>query len=108
MSYSNQLIERLEEIQRLVALYYKLDVEELLSPSRPNRLAHPRMLAMYLVRRESDLSLMEIGQRFGGRNHGTVIHACRRIEETIKNKPELTETISKILAGEDPDQLKLF
>ena len=107
MSFSNQQIERLEEIQRRVCQYYKLDLADMTSRARPNRIAHPRMMAMFLVIQETDLSLAEIGERFGNRDHGTVIHARKRISEALEIKPELNDTIRKIFAGDDPAQLKL-
>lgn len=100
MTISNQQLQRVEEIQLAVCKYYSLTLEELVSKARPNRIAHPRMLSMYLCRRETRLSLVEIGQRHGGRDHGTVIHAARRVSETIEAHPKTNDQINSILASE--------
>jgi chromosomal replication initiator protein len=71
----------IEDIQRKTAEYYKLDVRDFYSPQRARRVARPRQVAMYLARKLTTRSLPEIGRRFGGRDHTTVLHACRRIEE---------------------------
>ena len=63
----------------LVARHFGLRVRDLSSASRSPRIAMPRQIAMYLVRRHCGLSYPEIGQRFG-RHHTTVLHACRRVE----------------------------
>ncbi|MBV8975921.1 MAG: chromosomal replication initiator protein DnaA [Alphaproteobacteria bacterium] len=70
----------IEDIQRKTAEYYKLDVREFSSPQRARRVARPRQVAMYLSRKLTTRSLPEIGRRFGGRDHTTVLHACRRVE----------------------------
>jgi len=107
MSISTSLIEELEDIQRQVCRYYKLDLADMIGPRRPNSIAHPRMLAMYLVRSRTDLSLEEIGSRFGGRDHTTVIHAYRQITQALQANPNLHEVIRRILTGEDKDQMRL-
>lgn len=70
----------IEDIQRKTAEYYKLDVRDFQSPQRARRVARPRQVAMYLSRKLTTRSLPEIGRRFGGRDHTTVLHACRRVE----------------------------
>jgi chromosomal replication initiator protein len=70
----------IEDIQRKTAEYYKLDVRDFHSPQRARRVARPRQVAMYLSRQLTTRSLPEIGRRFGGRDHTTVLHACRRVE----------------------------
>ena len=70
----------IEDIQRKTAEYYKLDVRDFHSPQRARRVARPRQVAMYLARQLTTRSLPEIGRRFGGRDHTTVLHACRRVE----------------------------
>jgi len=70
----------IEDIQRKTAEYYKLDVRDFHSPQRARRVARPRQVAMYLSRKLTTRSLPEIGRRFGGRDHTTVLHACRRVE----------------------------
>jgi chromosomal replication initiator protein len=70
----------IEDIQRKTAEFYKLEVRDLHSPQRARKIARPRQVAMYLSRKLTTRSLPEIGRRFGGRDHTTVLHACRRIE----------------------------
>lgn len=70
----------IEEIQKKTAEFYKLELRELHSPRRARRVARPRQVAMYLARELTSRSLPDIGRRFGGRDHTTVLHACRRIE----------------------------
>ncbi len=70
----------IEDIQRKTAEFYKLDVRDFHSPQRARKVARPRQVAMYLSRKLTTRSLPEIGRRFGGRDHTTVLHACRRIE----------------------------
>ncbi|MGA7676669.1 MAG: chromosomal replication initiator protein DnaA [Rhizomicrobium sp.] len=77
----------IEDIQRKTAEFYKLDVKDFYSPQRARRVARPRQVAMYLARKLTTRSLPEIGRRFGGRDHTTVLHACRRIEELCAGDP---------------------
>jgi chromosomal replication initiator protein len=77
----------IEDIQRKTAEFYKLDVRDFHSPQRARRVARPRQVAMYLSRKLTTRSLPEIGRRFGGRDHTTVLHACRRIEALIGEDP---------------------
>ena len=77
----------IEDIQRKTAEFYKLDVKDFYSPQRARRVARPRQVAMYLARKLTTRSLPEIGRRFGGRDHTTVLHACRRIEALCSEDP---------------------
>jgi chromosomal replication initiator protein len=77
----------IEDIQRKTAEFYKLDVRDFHSPQRARRVARPRQVAMYLARKLTTRSLPEIGRRFGGRDHTTVLHACRRIESLCQEDP---------------------
>lgn len=77
----------IEDIQRKTAEFYKLEVRDFHSPQRARRVARPRQVAMYLSRKLTTRSLPEIGRRFGGRDHTTVLHACRRIEALIDEDP---------------------
>jgi chromosomal replication initiator protein len=69
----------IEDIQRKTAEFYKLELRDFQSAGRARRIARPRQVAMYLARELTMRSLPEIGKRFGGRDHTTVLHACRRI-----------------------------
>jgi chromosomal replication initiator protein len=77
----------IEDIQKKTAEFYKLDVRDFHSPQRPRRVARPRQVAMYLARKLTTRSLPEIGRRFGGRDHTTVLHACRRVEALCHEDP---------------------
>ena len=77
----------IEDIQRKTAEFYKLEVKDFHSPQRARRVARPRQVAMYLSRKLTTRSLPEIGRRFGGRDHTTVLHACRRIEALVLEDP---------------------
>jgi len=69
----------IEDIQKKTAEFYKLEMRDFSSPQRSRRVARPRQVAMYLARELTMRSLPEIGKRFGGRDHTTVLHACRRV-----------------------------
>ncbi|MEW5893440.1 MAG: chromosomal replication initiator protein DnaA [Pseudomonadota bacterium] len=71
----------IENIQKTVADFYKIKVADMYAKKRTRNLARPRQMAMYLAKELTNMSLPEIGQAFGGRDHTTVIHACRKIEE---------------------------
>ncbi len=91
----------IEDIQRKTAEYYKLDVRDFHSPQRARRVARPRQVAMYLSRKLTSRSLPEIGRRFGGRDHTTVLHACRRIEALCEEDPlfkQEVDFLSQMLA----------
>src|SRR5699024_156908 len=71
----------LESIQKTVAAYFKIRVSDLLSSRRSRSIARPRQIAMCLAKELTNHSLPEIGDAFGGRDHTTVLHACRKIRE---------------------------
>ncbi|TXC70067.1 chromosomal replication initiator protein DnaA [Sphingomonas ginsenosidivorax] len=71
----------IDEIQKLVSAHFELKPLDLISARRARAVARPRQIAMYLAKRLTTRSLPEIGRKFGGRDHSTVIHAVRRIEE---------------------------
>ena len=79
----------LEVIQEIVAAYFKIRIEDLHSKKRTRSIAFPRQIAMYLCRELTDTSLPQIGNFFGGRDHTTVLHACRTIEEMRQNDQEI-------------------
>jgi chromosomal replication initiator protein len=83
----------IEEIQKKTAEFYKLDIRELHSARRARRVARPRQVAMFLARELTSRSLPDIGRRFGGRDHTTVLHACRRIEELCKSDPVFQQEV---------------
>ena len=71
----------IDDIQRKVADYYNLRLSDLLSARRSSTIARPRQIAMYLSKILTTRSLPEIGRKFGGRDHTTVIHAVKKIED---------------------------
>ena len=81
-------------IQRRVVETYDLRLTDMTSKRRPANIALPRMVAMYLSRRLTTASLNEIGEAFGGRDHGTVMHANRTIEEKMKNDEKLRRIVN--------------
>lgn len=83
----------IEDIQRRTAEFYKLDLRDFHSPQRSRRVARPRQVAMYLARELTMRSLPEIGRRFGGRDHTTVLHACRRIAALCAEDPVLKQEV---------------
>jgi chromosomal replication initiator protein len=91
----------IETIQATVAQHHGVTVAELKSASRAARLSWPRQVAIHLARQLTEASLQAIGEAFGGRNHATVLHACKRVEERVNNDQqaahdleELAETLS--------------
>ena len=83
----------IDEIQRKVAEYYVLKMTDLLSARRAREVARPRQVAMYLAKKLTPRSLPEIGRRFGGRDHTTVMHAVKRIEELRAADSELNNDV---------------
>jgi chromosomal replication initiator protein len=82
-----------EEIQKKTAEFYKLDLREMQSTLRARQIARPRQVAMFLARELTSRSLPDIGRRFGGRDHTTVLHACRRIDALRKMDPVLQQEV---------------
>jgi chromosomal replication initiator protein len=86
----------IDAIQKAVAEHYDVRLADMTSRRRPASIAFPRQIAMYLSRSLTKGSLMEIGEAFGGRDHGTVIHACKKVTERIDDEPGLKESIARI------------
>lgn len=87
----------IENIQKTVAEYYKVRVSDLTSPRRSRSVARPRQLAMALAKELTRHSLPEIGNAFGGRDHTTVLHACKKVVELRSNDNHLNEDYSNLL-----------
>jgi chromosomal replication initiator protein len=81
-------------IQRKVAEHFDIRIADMTSKRRPANIAFPRQIAMYLARELTKSSLAEIGEAFGGRDHGTVLHAHRLVEERMRNEEKIRQTIS--------------
>ena len=86
-----------ENIQRTVAEYYKIKVSDLLSKRRTRSVARPRQVAMALSKELTNHSLPEIGELFGGRDHTTVLHACRKIKELQESSEDVQEDYKNLL-----------
>ena len=83
----------IDEIQKKVVEHYNIKLSDMHSPRRSRSVARPRQVAMYLAKSITTRSLPEIGRKFGGRDHTTVIHAIKTIEEIMVNDPSLAEDI---------------
>ena len=87
----------IENIQKTVADYFNVRVADLLSERRSRSVARPRQIAMALAKELTSHSLPEIGDAFGGRDHTTVLHACRRIRELRDIEQRIAEDYSNLL-----------
>lgn len=87
----------IENIQKTVAEYYKIPVRDLLSKRRSRSITRPRQLAMALAKELTNHSLPEIGDAFGGRDHTTVLHACRKIQELREADSRIAEDYTNLL-----------
>jgi len=86
-----------ESIQKTVADFYKIKVADMYSQRRPTNIARPRQIAMYFAKELTQKSLPEIGELFGGRDHTTVLHAVRKINELRGKHPELNRELHVLL-----------
>jgi chromosomal replication initiator protein len=92
----------IDNIQKTVADYYKIKVSEMYSKKRSRNIARPRQVAMALAKELTHLSLPDIGEAFGGRDHTTVLHACRKIAALKTTSQEITrdfDSLLKVLRG---------
>ncbi len=96
IALQNRMIT-IENIQKTVAQYYKVKMDELHSPGRSRSIARPRQIAMSLAKELTSHSLPEIGKAFGGRDHTTVIHACRKIAELREEESRIDEDYITLL-----------
>ena len=86
----------IDEIQRRVAEHYNIRLADLVGPKRVRPVARPRQVAMFLCKRLTTRSLPEIGRRFGGRDHTTVMHAIRRVEELSLGDSQLADDVEML------------
>ncbi len=86
----------IKQIAAAVAEYYHLSLEDMCGKQRDKHIVMPRQIAMYLMRQETQASLLEIGQMFGGRDHSTVLHACEKIDREVNINPTLRREIIAI------------
>jgi chromosomal replication initiator protein len=86
----------IDSIQKAVAEHFDVRLADMTSRRRPASIAFPRQVAMFLSRSLTKGSLVEIGEAFGGRDHGTVIHACKKVSERVIEEPGVKESIARI------------
>ncbi len=86
-----------EEIQKTVADHFKIKVSDMKSGKKFKNIALPRQIAMYITRKKTSLSYPEIGLRFGGKDHSTVVHAVKKIEKLLKSDEEMKKTVELII-----------
>ena len=94
-SHSKQI--SVENIQKIVADYYKIKVSEMYSKKRTRNVARPRQIAMALAKELTQLSLPDIGDAFGGRDHTTVLHACRKITDLRTTNGDINRDVTSLL-----------
>ena len=88
--------DSIESIQKAVADYYNITIEDLKGKRKSANIAYPRMIGMYLSKTLTDENFNRIGLEFGGRDHSTVIHACNRIEKDLKSNVNLSMQLKEI------------
>ena len=87
----------IDNIQRSVAEYYKIKMSDMLSKRRNRSVARPRQVAMSLAKELTNHSLPEIGEAFGGRDHTTVLHACKQVKKLRDSSQDLAEDYNNLL-----------
>lgn len=96
INFQERLIT-VNNIQKTVAEYYKIRISDLHAKTRSRQIARPRQVAMALAKELTDHSLPEIGEAFGGRDHTTVLHACRKISELRSSDSRITEDFQNLM-----------
>jgi chromosomal replication initiator protein len=95
------------DVQTAVADYFHLTVDELLSATRAARVAWPRQMAIHLARELTGTSLTALGEAFGGRNHATVLHACKRVAERLQADDNVAvdlRSLTRRISGQQADR----
>ncbi|MCP5535641.1 MAG: chromosomal replication initiator protein DnaA [Akkermansiaceae bacterium] len=87
----------IDSIQKVVSDHFDLRLADMTSRRRPSNIAFPRQIAMYLSRKMTPCSLVEIGDAFGGRDHGTVIYACRKVKHRIESEPQVRDSVDILM-----------
>ena len=93
---SNEYIPSAEVITEYICKYYNMDASVLYSQSRSRDVVNARNIAMYLIRRMTNLSLVDIGKKFGGRDHSTVLHSLDNVEQKMRSDPAFAEVVKEI------------
>jgi chromosomal replication initiator protein len=86
----------IEVIQKKVAEHFDIRLADMTSPRRPENIAFPRQVAMFLSRQMTENSLSAIGEAFGGRDHATVLHACRLVKDRMELDPNVRQVVSSL------------
>ena len=86
----------MEMIQKKVAEHFDIRFADMTSKRRPEHIAFPRQIAMYLARQLTGNSLNSIGEAFGGRDHGTVLHACRLVKDRMEIDGGVRQTVGML------------
>jgi chromosomal replication initiator protein len=87
----------IDSIQKMVSSYFDLKPKDLRSQRRLKQVVVPRQIGMYLARKLTHSSLIEIGEKFGGKDHSTVIHSIKKTEEKINNDPYTKSVIADLM-----------
>ncbi len=87
----------IDAIQKIVADYFSIKVQDLSSKKRPENIAKARQIAMFITRQLTEYSLVQIGQYFGGKDHTTVMHAINKVEKRLKHDEKFRATIDELL-----------
>lgn len=87
----------IDKIQKKIVEYYELRLSDMMSKRRPSQIAFPRQVAMYLCRLLTNQPLKEIGDAFGGRDHGTVIHACKTVENSMEQDESVRRSVEFLI-----------
>jgi len=92
----------IEKIQKTIATHYQIKTSDLKSSKRLKTLVLPRQIAMYISRKLTSASYPEIGSKFGGKDHSTIIHAIKKIEKNMQDDLQLRTTIEKLINNIQP------
>lgn len=95
---SNNKKITLNDIKEVVANYYNISMDDLVSKKKTKNIAYPRQIAMYIARKLTDYSLPKLGDEFGGRDHSTVLHACNKVEEDMENSQEIKKNVDDLIS----------
>lgn len=95
---SNNKKITINDIKEVVANYYNISLEDLVSKKKTKNIAYPRQIAMYIGRKLTDLSLPKLGEEFGGRDHSTVLHACNKIDDDMEESQEIKKSVDDLIS----------
>jgi chromosomal replication initiator protein len=87
---------KIEDIQKVTARFFKISKDDMISARRTSNVVRPRQIAIYLAKSLTLRSLPEIGRRFGGRDHTTILHAVRKIEQLMSKDEEMENNVSTL------------